>query len=276
MVYDLHCHSNASDGELSPLQLVSRAIDKGVRVLAITDHDTVAAYTCLDNRYDKDYLTLIPGIEISAVWRRQSIHVVGLNINLHLSQLAEIVQSQAQVRECRARMIGDKLAKRGINDAYEEALKLADGGMIGRPHFAQFLMSSGYVKSLDEAFNRYLGDTKLSGLNKNWPDLEQAVGWITDLGGIAVLAHPNKYKLTRTKLHQLLSDFKTAGGQAMEVISGSQTPDVTDNLADVCISFDLYASCGSDFHSPQQQWIELGKFSNLPKKCRPVWSLWET
>lgn len=271
MIADLHCHSNASDGSLSPPELVERARLQGVQMLAITDHDTLDGYWQVAPCEELD---LVAGIELSCVWGKASVHIVGLNVDPMNSVLCEGIARQHEAREKRALVIAERLEKRGFTGSYEGALKLAAGGQLGRPHFAQFLVDSGQVGSFNEVFKKYLGAGKPGDVKALWPGMDEVVGWILASGGVPVLAHPLHYKMTATRLRGLLVDFKGSGGLALEVNSGQQAPDRTRYLSQLCQQFDLFASCGSDFHRPGQAWNELGTGSQLPASCRPVWSLW--
>ena len=272
-VYDLHCHSTASDGRLTPTELLRRAFEQGVDVLSLTDHDTVQGLSEASVAAKECGLTLIPGIEFSSQWGRRGIHVVGLNIDLNSKVLASAVTTQLAVREARGQLIAERLAKAGVQGALAGAQNIANGAVLGRPHFAQYLVDQGRVKSINEAFKKYLGAGKPGDVKSLWPEMEQVVSWILAAGGIAVLAHPSKYKMTRTKLSALVSDFALSGGQALEVSSGLMPPGTTATLARIAADHQLHASCGSDFHFPGHKWQELGQFSPLPESCAPVWDL---
>lgn len=274
MIYDLHTHSNASDGILSPADLVSRASARGVTHLALTDHDTVQGLQSARTQAEQEGLTLLNGVEFSCLWSGYGIHVVGLNINPESPSLDAALTAQQRARSDRAEEIGAKLAKLGVEGAYEGALTLAGDGVIGRPHFARYMVNQGYSANINSAFKQYLGAGRPGDVKQRWPDIASMVAAITASGGVAVLAHPVKYDLTRTKLRMLISSFKDVGGQAIEVVSGQQPVNETKLLADMARLFDLHASCGSDFHTPGQPWQELGGFTPLPQSCRPVWQLW--
>lgn len=273
MIVDLHTHTNASDGELSPDELVGSAVGRGVGLLAITDHDTISAYARL-NRATGSELTLISGIEFSANWRRRTVHIVGLNFDLASSDIAEAARNQQSARVERAEKIAVRLAKRGVGDALAGALEICGDGQIGRAHFARFLTRSGVVRTDQEAFRRYLGDGKSCDAKADWLGLEQAIDTIRAAGGTAVLAHPLAYKMTRTRLGELAREFVAAGGQAIEVISGSQQPQETATLAALASACRLRASLGSDFHREEQRWRQLGRLAELPSACVPVWDSW--
>lgn len=273
LIYDLHTHSNASDGFLSPQQLVQRAAAKGVAALALTDHDTLVGQIQAQAAASEHGIEFITGIEFSTQWQGRSIHIVGLGVDLTAPSLLSGIQQQMVSRTQRAHTIGEKLAKAGIAGAYAGALAIAQDSVLGRPHFAQYLVACGAVKDVASAFKRYLGAGKIGDVKQLWPEVAEAVEWIKNAGGIPVLAHPDKYEMTRSKLCQLLGAFKEAGGQALEVISGKQIGTVTEKLARLAQLFDLAASCGSDFHIPNQPWQELGAFGKLPDFCQPVWQL---
>ncbi len=274
MIFDLHSHSSASDGMLSPLELVSRARAQGVDVLALTDHDTIAGLEQARVAANDCGLELINGIEFSCLWARQGVHIVGLNVDIDSEALQQAVGHQARVRAERAEQIAARLAKQGIEGTLEGARRLAGEGVVTRPHFARYLVEVGAVKSVNVAFKKYLGAGKAGDVKALWPSVEQVVEWITQAGGVAVLAHPDKYKMTRTKLRALLADFTAAGGQAVEVVSGKQQSAVTKELSRMVSAAGLAASCGSDFHVPNQPWQELGQFGGLTEACQPVWHLW--
>ncbi len=269
MLYDLHCHSNCSDGELAPTDLIARAIDHGVEVLSITDHDTADAYQQLPAT--QQTLTLIPGIEFSTSWQKIGIHIVGLNIDPTDSTMVAAINLQQSARQRRAETIAQKLEKLGAERPLEGAQAIAGNAGLSRPHFAQYLVESGFCKDYNQAFKKYLGAGKPGDVKQEWACLQDVVDWIRGSGGIAVLAHPHKYKMTRSKLLRLIEDFKSAGGEAMEVLSGKQTPDITQNLQGICEQMGLLASIGSDFHHTQTSWCYLGMHPHLPNACKPVW-----
>ena len=269
MIIDLHSHTTFSDGVLNPSELISRAIEKGVDVLAITDHDTLDAYQ--DTPLFHERLKLVPGIELSTQWGSSGIHVLGLNVDLNSNAIRTAARVQSDTRLERARRIAENLEKKGIEDTFEGARKLSVGGYIGRPHFAQHLINIGEADSMHTAFKKYMGDGKAGDVKKLWAELPQIIQWIRDANGVAVLAHPMKYKLTRTRLKRLLDVFIEAGGQGMEVVSGQQSTQQTSDMAQLCEQKKLLASCGSDFHMPGKPWAELGAFAPLPENVQPVW-----
>lgn len=276
MRVDLHAHTCASDGSLTPAQLCQRAVDRAVQLLAITDHDTAQGY-----RQARAWLAeqglplqLVPAVEYSCVWSNLNVHVVGLGIDVeHPVSLAAFERLYAARRQ-RAELIGERLAKLGMPGACEGALQLAGDSQVGRPHFARYLVQAGHVGSEDIAFDRYLGAGKVGDVKALWPELAEVVGWVREAGGVAVLAHPLKYRLTASKLRRLVQAFIAAGGEALEVVTGRQTLDGTQLLARLCGEYGLQASMGSDFHGPGYAWSELGDMSALPASCAPVWQRW--
>ncbi|HTF95629.1 MAG TPA: PHP domain-containing protein [Cellvibrio sp.] len=273
MIFDLHCHSNFSDGVLSPEELVVRACSRGVSVLAITDHDTIAGIAIAHKASVIHGLQLIPGIEFSSQWGKGGVHIVGLGIDPHSVDLLAAIRFQEEARQARSVAIGEKLARLGFTDALAGARKIAGNGTLGRPHFAQYLVEIGAVKNINAAFKKYLGTGKPADVRYQWPSMDQVIEWIHVAGGIAVLAHPAKYELTRMKMCALIDSFAAAGGDAVEVISGVQSTAVTQDLAKIVNARNLHASCGSDFHMPDHPWQELGSFGALPDNLKPVWNL---
>lgn len=275
MLVDLHCHTLASDGSLSVAELIERAVDRGVDRLAITDHDTIEGYLQAKTIIASTPLELISGVEFSTVWGKLGVHIVGLHFDETHPQLLAGVEHQQRARQVRAQLIADKLERLGFKNAYEGAQQYAQGSQLGRPHFARFLVEQGYVKSIQQAFKRFLGAGKPGDVKAVWPPMTEIIQWINLSGGVAVLAHPLHYKMTATKLRALINDFKAAGGAAIEVVSGVQPNDKTRYLTELANRFDLAASCGSDFHHPQAAWSDLGKLSVLPANATPVWDLWD-
>ena len=274
--YDLHTHTKCSDGSLPVTELIDLAIERGITHLAITDHDTVKAHLQLaanNKSYKDDKINIIKGIELSSQWNNMGIHIVGLNIDVNSTAIKAAVAHQTQLRLQRVKTIAKKLTQRGFPDITQGATKLAGDSQIGRPHIAQYMVEEGMVSNVGQAFNKYLGAGKVGDVSNIWPDLEKVVEWINAAGGIAVLAHPSRYKMTRTKRRRLMADFADAGGQAIEVCAGNQVPGVAEEMAALCSEFDFHASVGSDFHNPNYKWVKLGQYPKLPISCRPVWEL---
>ncbi len=275
--YDLHCHSNISDGTLTPAELMNRAAERGVKMLALTDHDDIdgldearAAAMPLGMRF-------INGVEISVSWRTHTLHVVGLNIDPTYPALLEGLSGVRSGRGERARKMADELAKAGIGGVLQGAYQFAGNpNMIGRTHFARYLVAAGHCKDVKSVFNRYLVKGKPGYVPHQWATLADAIGWIRGSGGIAVLAHPGRYMSGRVgmgkkTMHELLSEFVELGGQAIEVITGSHTPEQYVEFARYAKEFNLLASCGSDFHGPGESFRDMGRLPDFPLGCRPVW-----
>jgi predicted metal-dependent phosphoesterase TrpH len=274
-LYDLHCHSIASDGELSPRELVKRAFENGVTNLALTDHDTTDGLAEARHCANELNINLINGIEISSQWEKQCLHIVGLNIDPDNLALQKIILEAKKMRQERAEKIAVKLEKKGVSGAIDFVKNSPIEGMITRSHFAHFLVSQFHVSSLQEAFDRYLGDGKSAYVSTTWIPLETSVQAILDAGGIPVVAHPLRYKLTATRMKKMLQVFKNNGGLGMEIVTGRYNPDEMRVLANYANQFELVGSMGSDFHSPENQWIELGRLAVLPTSVKPVWELWQ-
>lgn len=268
---DLHCHSTASDGALPPEELVRRAADRGVTHLALTDHDTLAGLPLAARTAADSGITLIAGTELSCVWRSQTIHVVGLDFDSENAVFQAALTRQNNNRWARARAIADKLARTRVDDLLEKATRNANGDVPGRPHFARVLVDEKVVKDPAQAFKRYLGAGKPGDVKAFWPELEEVVQWIVEAGGIAVLAHPRKYRLTATKLRALVSDFKRAGGRSIEVSIAGQSSGDLGFVAELCRREGLLGSQGSDFHFPGAPWCELGRIAKMPDGIEPVW-----
>lgn len=272
--YDLHTHSTASDGTLTPTELVGRAHELGISVLALTDHDTTEGLDEAAVAAAKVGLQLIPGIELSVTWNKQVIHIVGLGIDPGSSELVSGLKTLRKFRQWRAEEIGRRLQKEGIDGAYEGARALSNGKLISRTHFARFLVEHGHAPDTRKVFNRFLARGKPGHVRGEWASLTDGVGWICQAGGQAVLAHPARYGLTRTKLRRLISEFVEAGGVALEVVSGSHSRDETFTMARHARDFGLLGSAGSDYHSPDTTWLELGRILPLPDDVVPVWRDW--
>ena len=271
---DLHCHSYFSDGELSPSALLKKALDAGVRVLALTDHDTTEGLLPLHLAACDSDIKIIDGIELSVRWKKYDMHIIGLNIKLDNPDLCGLIAQQNESRIARARLIGDRLINCGIEDAYQKASEIAGHARVGRPHFAQVLINEGRACDMKTAFKRFLGQGRAAYVPTEWVSLDAAIAVIVQSGGQAVIAHPLKYALTRTKLHELIKAFKLAGGAGMEVVSGMITADQANELAGLCTRFELLASTGSDYHGDNLSRTALGQQRTLPVNCIPIWNQW--
>jgi len=268
---DLHCHSTASDGALSPSALLERASERGVSHLALTDHDTIAGLAEAGRAAQQLGIVLVPGVELSCLWKSRTIHVVGLDFDPGDTGFLGALEHQNENRWARARMIADRLDRLGVDGLLDKATAAAGGDVPGRPHFAEVLVGEGVVRNAAQAFKRYLGNGKAGDVKAYWPELPEVVRWINEAGGIAVLAHPRKYQLTATKLRELTADFRRAGGQAIEVSTSGQSSGDLGFLAELCRKEQLLASQGSDFHFPGAPWCELGRIMKMPDGLEPVW-----
>jgi len=275
-VYDLHSHSTESDGTLSPQDLVAHAASQGVSVLALTDHDSTAGIERARKAAAEHGVTLIPGVEISVSWQRQTVHIVGLNIDINNKELQDGLGKLREYRDIRACTISERLEKSGIEGALAGAKRYTTGRLIGRVHFARYLVEIGRAKSVREVFKKFLVRNKPGYVAGQWATLEQAVSWIIRSGGIAVIAHPARYKMTATRLNRLIQDFKQMGGQGLEVLSGSHSVNEIQHMTAVALRHELLASAGSDYHGPDNPWIEMGRLRDMPVQLMPVWrsSLW--
>ncbi|MFW5444495.1 MAG: PHP domain-containing protein [Methylococcaceae bacterium] len=273
--YDLHCHSTASDGALKPAEVIQRALEMGVSSLALTDHDTTNGLAEAATAADENNINLIPGIELSSTWENKCFHIVGLNIDPTSPALVAGIQKQQLLRAERAKKIAMKLEKKRIPNTYEAVIKAANGGMITRAHFSSYLLSQNYASTQQEAFDRYLGKGKPAFVSTVWADLHDVINWINQSGGVAVVAHPLRYKMTASWMKRFLQFFKESGGQGIEVITGRSSADEIRRSINYANQFGLAASIGSDFHTPDNKWVELGRLAPLPANIKPVWELFQ-
>jgi hypothetical protein len=272
-IYDLHSHSIASDGALSPTELVKRAYEKGVTVLALTDHDTTNGLAEAQQAAAELGMRLINGIELSASHLNQCLHIVGLNIDPNNPALSEGIAQQQKIRDLRAKQIAEKLEKKKIFGAYQFVTQAAGNGEITRSHFADFLLTHQHVTTQQEAFDRYLSKGKPAFVPTVWASLEETVAWIKAAGGVAVVAHPLRYKLSVKWMNRALAVFKQAGGQGIEVVTGRASLDEIRMSQQFAEKHQLYASAGSDFHAPDNLYLELGRLAAMPAGLKPVWEL---
>ncbi|NDP48048.1 MAG: PHP domain-containing protein [Sulfuriferula multivorans] len=271
---DLHCHSSVSDGVLSPAEVVARAAANGVHVLALTDHDDVAGLAEAQIAADVAGIMLIPGVEISVTWGGQTVHIVGLRIDPLHPELAAGLYSIRLGRMERARRMAADLARHGIAGAYEGADSYsANKQMVGRTHFARWLVAQGHAPDMRTTFKRFLTPGHPGYVDHEWTSLENAVTWIRASGGMAVIAHPGRYPLKAHQLVVLLNDFRALGGEGIEVITGSHHPSEYGKFADLARAFSLKASRGADFHAPGEG-VDIGCLPALPHYCQPVWQSW--
>ena len=272
---DLHTHSNKSDGELSPYDLVTKASDKGIQMLALTDHDTVSGLGDAKKAAVKKNINLINGVELSTQWDNKTIHIVGLNIEAENTLLIKACKKLKALRKERAKKISQKLSKVGITGAYEYTKKVAVNGNITRFHFAQFLIEQKYAENQADVFKKFLVKNKPGYISVNWPNLNETINLVNSIGGIAVIAHPLRYKITATKLRKLIDEFKQCGGKAIEVITGRNISKEVAVASNYTKKYNLAASIGSDFHNESISWNRLGELPLLPENLVPVWELWE-
>ncbi|MFO7592554.1 MAG: PHP domain-containing protein [Pseudomonadota bacterium] len=274
--YDLHSHSLASDGTLTPTMLVERAAESGVDVLALTDHDETGGIAEARQAAEAAGIELVPGVEVSVTWARQTVHVVGLHIDPASSPLQEGLARLREFRNWRAEEMGRRLARHGIQGAYEAAGQKAQGRIISRTHFARFLAEEGHAASVRDVFKHFLKPNKPGHVSGEWATLEEALGWIHTAGGQAVIAHPARYNMTASKRRKLIGEFVELGGEGLEVVSGSHSRGDNFSMAQLARKFDLKASAGSDFHGPENPRVELGRLQPLPDGCTPIWTDWPT
>jgi 3',5'-nucleoside bisphosphate phosphatase len=272
LIYDLHTHSDASDGVLTPEKLMEAAHHRGVKTIALTDHDTTSGLTEGRKAADLLGITLIDGVEISATWKGQTIHIVGLAVQVENEVLKRGLQQNLQAREQRATKINERLSNCGI-----EPMEWAEAGngIPTRTHFARHLIEVGGAKDIKQAFKRYLAVDKPAWVGVEWLPLVDVVQIIVEAGGIAVIAHPFRYKFTRTRLCALVEEFKMAGGCGIEVISGNTNANQLRDMVSISAQYELLASRGSDFHDPAQIWAPLGGGPEIPGDCTPVWTHWQ-
>ena len=261
--YDLHCHSRASDGSLAPAELVQAAAAAGVRVLALTDHDTLDGLKEARQAADNTGVRLINGVELTCHWKRRVIHLLGLGIDPQAPGWQAYLQGLRALREGRAEKIAGKLVARGLPDLLEEAREVAGAAPVGRPHFAQAMLNRGLVATPQQAFDSWLGQGQVGDVKAQWPDLAEAVHQIKSAAGYALIAHPTKYNMTFTRLRALVADLLAAGGDGIEVSYPGVTPNHLRDLLQLADRQSLWVSAGSDFHSPSQRWTALGRFAGF-------------
>ena len=269
---DLHCHSVVSDGTLTPEALACRAHANGVQIWSLTDHDEVGGQERAKKAAEDLGMQYISGVEISVTWSSQTVHIVGLGIDHTNDALIEGLYQTRNGRSKRAQEIAAQLDQIGIKNAYEGALQfVGNPELISRTHFARFLVDSGVCKDTNEVFANYLIEGKPGYVGHEWANLTDAVNWITQAGGIAVIAHPGRYNYTSLQLNELYGQFKDIGGRGIEVVTGSHTKDEYKTFAKVALQHGFLASRGSDFHSPTESHVDLGTLPDLPSQLQPVW-----
>jgi len=271
---DLHCHSVVSDGTLSPEELAQRAKANGVQLWALTDHDEIGGIAHARAAAAAAGLDYLTGVEISVSFLNQTVHIVGLGFDASSTALIEGLSLTRGGRAQRARAMAEDLARVGIRGTFEGALKYAGNrDLISRTHFARYLVETGACKDTNEVFRKYLTEGKPGYVAHRWATLKEAVTWIRDAGGLAVIAHPARYKFSANEEFALFTEFKGFGGQGVEVVTGSHSAADSVTYTDVALEFGLAASRGSDFHSPTESRIDLGQLPDLPEQLTPIWTL---
>ena len=270
---DLHCHSIVSDGTLSPEELAIRAYQNGVQLWSLTDHDVLGGQARARLAAKNLGMSYLAGVEISISWMNQTVHIVGLGVDDCNTILEEGLRATRDGRELRARQMAAQLEQVGIHNSYEGALHFAGNpDLIARTHFARFLVEQKLCKTMDEVFRNYLVPGKPGYVSHRWASLDEAVQWIRGAGGEAVIAHPGRYKLNALQMDELYARFKDLGGNGIEVLTGSHSPDQYTTYANVAERYGFMASRGSDFHDPHESEIDLGKLPHLPDHLTPIWS----
>lgn len=272
---DLHTHSTASDGSFSPAELVALAARCGIRKLALTDHDTVDGLKEARATSENFEIELIYGIELSAQWCNKTLHIVGLYVNPEDTVLTQSILHAKQVRADRAKTIGARLEKAGVRDAYRITRERNGTELLGRSHFARMLVEQGYAKNFKQVFKRFMVRGKPGYASAQWMDVETAIDIIHQAGGAAVFAHPARYALSRARLRKAIREFRSWGGDAIEIVSGNSNSSEIEDMARLAKDNYLAGSIGSDFHGPDKPWISLGQLPRLPSYCTPVWQAFE-
>ncbi len=273
--FDFHCHSVVSDGLLPPAELARRAAGNGVDLWALTDHDDLGGLDEAAAAAAEAGMGFVTGVEISIEWRDVPIHIVGLGFDPGHAGLAGGLEALRAGRVERARRMSDSLAAAGIPGVFEGAMRYAGNpNLISRAHFARYLVEARIAKDVQTVFQYYLTPGKPGYVDHRWATLEDAVGWIRAAGGVAVVAHPGRYRLLSHKdLRAFLAEFKDCGGEAVEVVCGSHSPDHVLHFARLARFYSFHASRGSDFHGPEESYVDLGRLPGLPEDLKPVWRL---
>lgn len=272
---DLHCHSSVSDGVLAPADVAAHARRAGVDVWALTDHDEVGGTAAARAAALEQGMRFVAGVEISITWANETVHIVGLQIDENDAALNAGLAATRAGRDARGREIAAQLAQAGIADAYEGALAyVGNPDLMSRTHFARFLVDTGRCANIPEVFRKYLSEGKPGYVPHRWASLADAVGWIRGAGGIAVIAHPGRYRFSDTAHGVLFDEFKQLGGAAIEVVTGSHTPDQYPEYANLANAYGFLASRGTDFHAPGESRVDFAMLPPLPGNVTPVWHDW--
>jgi predicted metal-dependent phosphoesterase TrpH len=271
---DLHCHSTVSDGLLAPSEIVRRAQNNGVELLALTDHDELGGLVEARATADEIGLRFVDGVEVSISWGDdQTVHIVALGVDPSNAALMEGLHQIRSGRDARAGRMAAELDKVGIHGAYEGALRHAGNpALVSRSHFARYIVEQGHARDVKTVFDYWLAKGKPGYVTHPWATLEDALRWIIGAGGLAVIAHPGRYRLSKAELRELFAAFKDRGGHGIEVLSGSCKDDEVREFSRIAREFGFLASRGSDFHGPGESWMDLGKMPDLPEDLTPVWS----
>jgi predicted metal-dependent phosphoesterase TrpH len=273
--FDLHCHSHFSDGVLAPAEVAARAKANGADVWALTDHDELGGIPLARETAEGLGLHYVPGVEISVTWSEQTVHIVGLQIDETHPALAQGLETTRSGRLIRAEEIAQQLEKAGIPDALSGALKYVDNpALISRTHFARYIVELNLCETISDVFKNYLTEGKPGYAPHRWAALSDALQWIRSAGGVAVIAHPGRYKYSDTAFDALLDEFKQLGGTGIEVVTSGHTLEQYAQYAQVAKRFGLLASAGSDFHSPLESRMDVGTASPLPAGLKPIWHDW--
>lgn len=273
--YDLHCHSTRSDGLLAPAAVVQRAAERGVDVLALTDHDELAGIPEARAAAAAAGIELVSAAEVSVTWEGHTVHVVALHVDPDNAALREGLAEIRAGRDTRAQRIAAALEQAGIPDTLAGARGFVTSDtLISRAHFARHLVERGIAHDVKDVFKRYLTPGKPGYVPHAWAGLREALGWIRGAGGSPVLAHPGRYEVSGSDLRRLIGEFRDQGGTAIEVLSSSHTADQATQFATLARTFGLRASCGSDYHGPGESWLDLGELAPLPAGVTPVWTDW--
>ena len=271
MKVDLHNHSYYSDGVFSPSEVVRFADDAGCDLFALTDHDTTDGLDEAQHMADKLSVDLVSGVEISAFWRNMTIHIIGLDIDINNDILQAGLVHNQQLRKERAEKIALGLWRAGIKDALDKTQALSKTDMLTRTHFAQMLIREGYCKDMKSVFRRFLTGSKPGGARVEWKNIDEVVGWIHAAGGLAVIAHPFRYKMTQTKIKNMLIDFKEILGDGVEVVTATSTDEEITLSNQWAKEYELLSSCGSDYHGWPNQRIQIGSLRDLPNLDNAIW-----
>tara|TARA_B100001142_G_scaffold156297_1_gene156795 strand:+ start:25 stop:882 length:858 start_codon:yes stop_codon:yes gene_type:complete len=274
-IIDLHCHSNVSDGLLSPAELMSHAAENNVQAIALTDHDDIAGLSEASITAKSLNIIFINGVEISVTWKKRTLHIVGLNFDKDNKLLFQGLKKIRDGRYKRAQLMADGLGMAGIQGAMDGAKSYAKNSTIGRIHFAQFIVAQGYAKDISAVFKKFLTPGKPGYVDHEWISLEESIRLINGAGGDAIIAHPGRYDMGNKLYPKLFQEFKDLGGTGVEVMSGSQDPSQANYFSKLAANYNLFSSCGSDFHGKGISHRALGNVRSLPNDSIPIWTKWD-